>query len=1401
MRIRPRTWLVLSLLLFGAAYWVWTFAEKTSATRRAPQVQPVAAQPAQPLAKTAPAPKAAPAKSYRVSNTRLTEKQLLRSNHAIILRNALIDTDRPLKLDIPAHLRARGAPGSYIVQSEQALDQRFYDRLKKEGAEFVSYIPNNAALVRATPEQARAMAGDALFQAVLPYEPYYKLAPPLLAAAVAQEQPQSEALNVTAFPGQRAAALAALQALGARLMGEENGPFGTTLTVMAPPEQLVAVAQMPLAKEIEPYAPRRALNDLTRVTMGLAADSAPGTSNYLNLTGANVTVNLNDTGVDATHPDFQGAAGPGSLRLQGAANALADYSGHGTHVAGIIMGNGSQSGTVTNVVPGETSTNVSFRGQATNAALFVQSLGLIVGATMADAFQTGGSLVSDAALQAGASTNLGPTNLISNNSWGYQGVTGYDMHAASFDQATRDAQPGLPGEQPLLFVFAAGGGGNGGVYGENGLEGSIVSPATAKNVLAVGALDAARFITNEVTFDGQSTNAIFFNWTDNNDLVSWFSGCGNVGAGTEGMFGRFKPDVVAPGMFTISCRATNYVDPSNAVYITTYPFPNQLLLAGQTNLIPLSIPADTEELAIVITPNPQSPAPFPNLTIVGDSFNPPATVLSAGNVVVLTNQLTTGQWYFGVTSPAGQVQPVAFDLTFYLVETNDLGVAATNASGYFAVMSNLNRALKPYYVYQYGTSMSAGAVSGMLALLQEFLQTKMGVAQPSPALLKGLLLNGSRSVEQQYDFNTQARAANEQGWGLPNLSNSLPGSLSSGRPSLLLVDQSPANALATGQSQSWVIDTADTNAAQYALRVTLTWTDPPGDPAAGLALVNNLDVLVTDSSGTNLWLGNDFLGGDIFSEANTGDLPDAINNVQNVYINGGATPFQFPLTVTVLGLRVNVNAASTVSNLIAQDYALVVSSDDTGLSNALTIATNAPTFAPPPNLTVLAGPNQTNASGAPLLTAPLLAFAQGNHALVTIASNGAPLWHQRAGANEPNLYANGPLYTGPADTNGNLFQWHFFVFTNDQWSATNFASNVAFTTFMPPDLATQISPRTNGADLDMYVSTDASLTNLNASAVANSVLGGLASLSRGGTETVILTNSPANAVYYIGIKSEDQQAADFGFYGVAQQQPFSSQNPDGSVTAQGTGLPVVINDSDAGPPALVFAFLYPTSPMQLRNATVSVGLEHGNPSDLYGTLQHDQTQVVLNNYSGPPGGFTNSYNDLHDNTGGVDSDGPGTLKSYISGSGMGMWMLTEQDNALLQAGQVDSFSVTGFPQPLQLNFQVTIGANQWYDDYVAVPTDATNMTISVSYVSGGGPVGIYVTNVNDVGFNSYGVTPINPAGGSLNYGMTNLPPLAGGTWYYGIYNQDPLNPVTLNVQITFGLSLVPNLVQTYTNAT
>src|SRR5208282_5480485 len=159
-------------------------------------------------------------------------------------------------------------------------------------------------------------------------------------------------------------------------------------------------------------------------------------------------------------------------------------------------------------------------------------------------------------------------------SWGYQDMA-YDMSAASYDAAVRDAQPAAPGEQAMLFVFAAGNSGDGSGSGFDGLEGTITSPATAKNVITVGAIDTPRFITNAVIYaaltNGGSSNAVFFGSTDNSNLVTFFSSCGNVGIGTEGEFGRFKPDVVAPGVFTVSCRATDYVDPT---YETTVEYIN-----------------------------------------------------------------------------------------------------------------------------------------------------------------------------------------------------------------------------------------------------------------------------------------------------------------------------------------------------------------------------------------------------------------------------------------------------------------------------------------------------------------------------------------------------------------------------------------------------------------------------------------------------------------------------------------------------------------------------------------------------------------------------------------------------------------------------------------------------------
>ena len=80
--------------------------------------------------------------------------------------------------------------------------------------------------------------------------------------------------------------------------------------------------------------------------------------------------------------------------------------------------------------------------------------------------------------------------------------------------------------------------------------------------------------------------------------------------------------------------------------------------------------------------------------------------------------------------------------------------------------------------------------------------------------------------------------------------------------------------------------------------------------------------------------------------------------------------------------------------------------------------------------------------------------------------------------------------------------------------------NVAIVTFLPPNLS---RARYLDADIDLYVSTNSALTNLDAGVITNAQK----SLRRGGTEFVIYSNSFEGALYYIGVKSEDQQGAEF----------------------------------------------------------------------------------------------------------------------------------------------------------------------------------------------------------------------------------------------------------------------------------
>src|SRR5207247_8920284 len=75
---------------------------------------------------------------YRLSNTDKSLGELGRSDTAILLDDAFIDTASETPLAVPEHLRARGDPGSYLVQSIRPLDGTFSRQLREAGAAFVS---------------------------------------------------------------------------------------------------------------------------------------------------------------------------------------------------------------------------------------------------------------------------------------------------------------------------------------------------------------------------------------------------------------------------------------------------------------------------------------------------------------------------------------------------------------------------------------------------------------------------------------------------------------------------------------------------------------------------------------------------------------------------------------------------------------------------------------------------------------------------------------------------------------------------------------------------------------------------------------------------------------------------------------------------------------------------------------------------------------------------------------------------------------------------------------------------------------------------------------------------------------------------------------------------------------
>jgi len=133
----------------------------------------------------------------------------------------------------------------------------------------------------------------------------------------------------------------------------------------------------------------------------------------------------------------------------------------------------------------------------------------------------------------------------------------------------------------------------------------------------------------------------------------------------------------------------------------------------------------------------------------------------------------------------------------------------------------------PYCIMS-GTSMSAPVVTGTIALIIERYKEVFGT-DPSPAMVKALLINTASelgAIGPDYRF----------GWGVLDA-----------RAAVDLIDDGDTYLKSNSISDGEIVEyTVTVPSSAKVLKVTISWTDSAGSPAADWALVNDIDLELID---------------------------------------------------------------------------------------------------------------------------------------------------------------------------------------------------------------------------------------------------------------------------------------------------------------------------------------------------------------------------------------------------------------------------------------------------------------------------------------------------------------------------------------------------------------------------